>query len=368
MQQGGMFASGMVFPEYSSQVLESGKTWSQWLTMSFANPEHEREYKKWSWEKNRRRWILMSMALMGWTMLLYVQYIVIGLVSQSRGCNSFTTAYCPDETDIPSMRYIWKWDVGFLFVGGILPFAIILMAYIRMSRETMSYWAGPLFTFFVGGAVNLNVLVRTRVVDPDGDFWNFGLLNLVAIIIIPILANLPSFLTMLFVMSNLIIMIALNTGRFNTRKSLAGPAVLTYVCLSAVTTIIATRLLEVIERDQFAVTYGMNRINRGLRDRLQGLQRQLSSQAADFDSPLEKSIATVKSIMANPVTDRNTFEHLEKVLGWLSNSDKLFTPALENQLHAGVAGVDEEQEVRGPGAICQILQPAHQTFTSSCGF
>lgn len=60
---------------------------------------------------------------------------------------------------------------------------------------------------------------------------------------------------------------------------------------------------------------------------------------------MEKAIETVKSVMANPSLDSSTFKHLGRVLAWLSDSEKLFTPELQRQLSGGIANIDQEQEV-----------------------
>ncbi|KAJ3166719.1 cAMP-specific 3',5'-cyclic phosphodiesterase 4D [Geranomyces variabilis] len=155
---------------------------------------------------------------------------------------------------------------------------------------------------------------------------------------------MASYLTTIYVLLDLIAMLLAFSPRIGN-GDLATPLSLTMIAGSALAIIGLTRYVESIERRQFAITVGMDRANRGLRDRLHGLQREFSVQAADLETPMEKAIATIKSVMADPSLSRDTFDHLAKVQVWLSNSDKLFTPDLEAQLTAGVTGVDEEQEL-----------------------
>ncbi|TPX59077.1 hypothetical protein PhCBS80983_g02741 [Powellomyces hirtus] len=344
-----MFTSGSVFPtdfaNHHSTWSTGKRTWWHRLTMQFSSKHHEREYQRWQWGKNRLRWILMTIVLWSWTSALYGSYFVLGFVSQHRGCNTFSQGYCPDEPYDPNKNYNWRADLAFCITGGNIPYMFLLGCYRYIRSDTICRYANYLFVGTIAVGLTINLGVRTLVVDPYGDAWHQGLLNLVAVVSIPIIGMIPCYLAALLCFANLIQMTATNWHRLGTDEYLAAPMVIAYLTVSTVVVIVVTGVLEALERQQFAITVGMTKVNRGLRDRLHGLQKELSSQAADLDTPIEKAIATIKSTMANPSLDRLTFENLQMVHLWLSNTDKLFTPALENQLNEGIAGVDEEQEL-----------------------
>ncbi|KAJ1563835.1 hypothetical protein HK096_010786 [Nowakowskiella sp. JEL0078] len=83
--------------------------------------------------------------------------------------------------------------------------------------------------------------------------------------------------------------------------------------------------MEAGDRKEFLENSVLLKSNNKLRIQLNGLQRVYEGKVANFDSPLEKSIMTLKSIMADPLVGRALYEQLETVVNWLQAND-LLTP------------------------------------------
>ncbi|KAJ3158431.1 cAMP-specific 3',5'-cyclic phosphodiesterase 4D [Geranomyces michiganensis] len=334
----GRSISGMLFPDYSEHLstLRSAEkpTWMSWFTMRFPAAHHEREYERWLYNKNRGRWIALWVSLCFWGMLMYVVFAVLGIMSEKRGCLSKSHGGCVDQVSAGPTRYLWRADIGFWAASSIYPSIVLILCYTRLSSDRLSRFGMAILTSTIG----------PYVVDFHGDPWLYCMIDLMCIINIPILGSIACYLTTIYVIVNFAAMVAAYSTRLDN-GDLSVPLALAMIFSSSIVAIGLTRYAEFMERRQFAISFGMDRANRGLRDRLHGLQREFSVQAADLETPMEKAIATIKSVMADPGLNRNNFDHLAKVQAWLSNGDKLFTPDLEGQLTAGVTGVDEEQEL-----------------------
>ncbi|KAJ3087962.1 hypothetical protein HK100_008192, partial [Physocladia obscura] len=84
----------------------------------------------------------------------------------------------------------------------------------------------------------------------------------------------------------------------------------------------------------------MQTVNTKLTTQLKGLQKTFNNKVADFDSPLEKSVLILKSILADPAVNPNLLGLLDQVVQLLGSTNVL-APDLENQL---TDFMDNEQE------------------------
>jgi len=107
-------------------------------------------------------------------------------------------------------------------------------------------------------------------------------------------------------------------------------AVATYTCYET----------EVFQRAQFLHSQRMLKTNDKLTKQLQTLSRVLGKKVADFDSPLEKSVIVIRSLMADPFLGAQHLQSLNQIMHWLGSSN-LLTPDFENQL---TNFTDNEQE------------------------
>ncbi|KAJ3130049.1 cAMP-specific 3',5'-cyclic phosphodiesterase 4D [Nowakowskiella sp. JEL0407] len=87
----------------------------------------------------------------------------------------------------------------------------------------------------------------------------------------------------------------------------------------------ATYRMESSDRKDFLANFGLIKSNYKLRHQLSGLKKEYEVNAADFDSPLEKSILILKSLMADPLILPHMYKELESVVNFLQTND-LLTP------------------------------------------
>ncbi|KAI9092120.1 hypothetical protein DFS34DRAFT_310497 [Phlyctochytrium arcticum] len=346
--------SGLVFPEEVANVDEGKRrrrcrcSWravKNWMTLYFDDPEKERHYRSWWWSKYHRRWLICCMILLAGNILLFSQYVLLAVLSERNGCFGLSQGWCPPNSPV-STEYKWRSDVMIFLIGSFLPSVALLAMHYRLPTSYLSQRCHYIFLICCSLNFTGSFIIRPRVVDPDGDMWLYGLFNLISIAWLPCIASLPSHMTCILGIINFIAYVSAFASSMDDRHSLSYHCMVVYLACGVCTATGITRVLENIERRMFVMSYGLRTVNEGLKIRLKGLEKQYSFQAADMDSPLEKAIGAIKSVMANPSLDAATFKHLGYVLSWLSDTDKLLIPDFGGQLSGAVVGVDQEHEVK----------------------
>ncbi|KAJ3031433.1 UNVERIFIED_CONTAM: hypothetical protein HDU68_004123 [Siphonaria sp. JEL0065] len=110
--------------------------------------------------------------------------------------------------------------------------------------------------------------------------------------------------------------------------------------LVSIVSIYRARETESYSRQQFIYGMEMQLANGKLTSQLKGLQKTFNNKVADFDSPLEKSVLILKSILADPQLNAGLLALLDQVVQLLGSTN-ILTPDLENQL---TDFMDNEQE------------------------
>ncbi|KAJ3213637.1 cAMP-specific 3',5'-cyclic phosphodiesterase 4A [Dinochytrium kinnereticum] len=127
--------------------------------------------------------------------------------------------------------------------------------------------------------------------------------------------------------------------------SSAQSVIFAYMILCLVLSVHLMSQFEASERRAFAINLGLVRNNDKLRHQLNHLQKKFKHKVNDLDSPLEKALWTLKSLLANPNLDLITHDQIDAIIQWLSASENLFTPIFDHQLNNDERmSLDDEQE------------------------
>jgi len=102
--------------------------------------------------------------------------------------------------------------------------------------------------------------------------------------------------------------------------------------------------MERNHRESFSRDYILRAANAKLVEQLRGISIQISQKTVDFESPLEKSLVLIKSLMANPSLSVEILEVLREISSCLMSSD-LTSPDIERQLYKGTVQLDRDQQV-----------------------
>lgn len=98
---------------------------------------------------------------------------------------------------------------------------------------------------------------------------------------------------------------------------------------------------EYFYRMQFLMSKEMKKNNAKLTNQLKALAKSYNKQAGSLDSPLERSVMVIRSVMADPILSSQHLMALGQVLALLSSSN-LLTPDLEGNFEEGL---DNQQQV-----------------------
>ncbi|KAI8611277.1 hypothetical protein BC830DRAFT_669042 [Chytriomyces sp. MP71] len=232
-----------------------------------------------------------------------------------------------------------------------MPFgAAISMSFILKPSLFVRLFHGINSFYFLATSI-IGLFLRFYMVQPNTNIANVSTLQLYLVIACITLLRLR----FTYALTSGILVVIVFYGMFGHLASMTGSPMLegtpmtfpsvskSFVILLLVTLIVAycSRETETFSRYQFVYGVEMHKANSKLTNQLKGLQKTFNNKAADFDSPLEKSVLILKSILADPNVNPQILGLLDQVVQLLGSTN-ILTPDLENQL---TDFMDNEQEV-----------------------
>ncbi|KAJ3094978.1 hypothetical protein HDU97_007402 [Phlyctochytrium planicorne] len=326
----------------------------KWLffIQTFKDVEREREYERWYWKRNRKTWIRSIGYMLAAAVVYYLQFFVVAPV-QSKSFREKTDldplatcgcySYC--QLDYNPVK-----DVFFFVAGNALPTGIILLIVHFTPTNVMARLVHYLSCLLVLILMTINFIVRGITVDPNGDSW-FRAVLCMGIIFYPMMMKMSSFMTILCCSVVLLLYLVMFRGIIfmsDVATSSSQAVILTYMILCILLSVHLMAQFEASERRAFVINLGLVRNNDKLRQQLNHLQRKFKHKANDLDSPLEKALWTLKSILANPNLDMITHAQIDATIQWLSASENLFTPVFDRTYNDERMSLDDEQEASSP--------------------
>ncbi|KAJ1568771.1 cAMP-specific 3',5'-cyclic phosphodiesterase 4D, partial [Nowakowskiella sp. JEL0078] len=299
------------------------------LTMSFDDSEIEEQYSRYFLDRTQKTW---------W------RYAIIAMMLSTMS-QALLTQYYPEIIGESNMDYILCW------AGGVLPLFALLLTNYFMKKEALAKWIHVISALYllIMGPIQIcgRYFIANREKYPP---------SLTSPIYILVLVSAVVFFRMRLVATVISMIIAIGVWLGVFGWSMAGPirttgdGSLTSFTTSAFAMILAGIVLCFIAFDQergfrfqYLSDYRFLRINNKLQKQLKVLQSTYTSRIADLDSPLEKAIVGLKSLIASPQISADQYSVLDMIMECL-NSPNLLTPDLEHQVVRGQVEVDSEQE------------------------
>ncbi|KAJ3332433.1 cAMP-specific 3',5'-cyclic phosphodiesterase 4A [Blyttiomyces sp. JEL0837] len=327
-----------------------------WL-QEFKDTKREREYERWYWKRNQKSWQRGLWLIFGGSLVYYGQFFALSSISarsySSRlaldpqaSCGCYT--FC-------SSTYNYSVDILFWILGNVAPIiACLLVAKYAPTKITSRFvhiFSGLLCTTLS----MVNMVGRNYVMDKTGDPWFRGISSLF-LVICPMLLKMSPITTFISGSSSMIIYAALflslvdqNNSGLSGARQYDREAVEIVVILIIIGmygfSVVVTSQFEREERRAFMINLGLVRNNDKLRLQLNHLRQSFNHKITHMDSPLEKALLTLKSILANPNIDLTIHSQIDTVIAWLSASEKIFTPTFDRQPQEdGSMNLNDEQE------------------------
>ncbi|KAJ3209837.1 cAMP-specific 3',5'-cyclic phosphodiesterase 4A [Dinochytrium kinnereticum] len=257
--------------------------------------------------------------------------------------------------------YNVKIDILFWTMGILLPFLAVLFTSFKLQAVGIGRHVHLLSAIFTCLVTVIGIFIRWFIVEPATPLYQTTYLSILSVTacfvflrmrfiysIICCCVIVGSYLVTSFLslsanqhyrkINSFFDSFQITANHYNSIYSLA----LSVLALFAVTGIVSCSCFdtEIFYRGQFLVSHTLQKHNAKLTNQLKVLQKVYGNKAADFDSPLEKSVMIIRSLMADPSLTAQHLLELSQVLTLLGSSN-LLAPDLENQV---TEFMDTEQE------------------------
>ncbi|KAJ1548902.1 hypothetical protein HK405_013226, partial [Cladochytrium tenue] len=260
--------------------------------LEFKDPKKEREFERWYWKRNQRVWVRGVLFMLLGALVFYIEAITAGFVLPK---------VCSDV-----------WDA---FNGKTGYYAFI---FIRTADPALLTRAIHVVSMAL---VSTNCCVN--------------------IVVSPTMLKMSSLAS---IASSTIIILAY-LAAFRNYASISECAARTCLLIYALVGLHLALTFEKEERRAFTLNLSLVRNNDKLRHQLTYLSKSYKTRISNMgESPLEKAILTLKSVLANPNVDLAVYSQVDQVVEWLSASEKIFTPSFDRNPDDDDVSLNDEQE------------------------
>ncbi|KAJ3162157.1 High affinity cAMP-specific 3',5'-cyclic phosphodiesterase 7A [Geranomyces variabilis] len=237
-------------------------------------------------------------------------------------------------------------DLGFWLSMILLPCIVLIMFSYKLKDAVLAQWIHSLTAVFVLCYAAGGVIMRYIIVEPMTPVFQPALLCIM-FIFVAIMFMRPRFVYAVASISVIVLFFIAGYASHVANDPQYSPSTAKTYIISVLALVISAGVImfntyetEVYNRSQFGAAYSLHKTNAKLMNQLKVLQKAYGRKVADLDSPLEKSVMLIRSLMADPVNTPSHLMTLGQVMTLLGSSN-LLTPDLENQ--AGEL-MDNEQE------------------------
>ncbi|KAJ3415184.1 Calcium/calmodulin-dependent 3',5'-cyclic nucleotide phosphodiesterase 1B [Chytridiales sp. JEL 0842] len=338
---------------------ETAKT--HWATLAFVDRKLEAEYEKFVFKKNLHSWrrnigMISIVSTIIHACIMASDYIQsaawktnyadpfrMTLMSTNVKPRCPLNLFCaPCDPDMICNDYYLPGDISYWIFGTAIPFAVSVALTLVINGDALAKYLHLISITFTVMMSVIAVNLRFLFINPHNAYTP-GFLCMLVIASCFILLRvrflyaalgaflvIVSFLITYFVRSNEAV--ALLPRSFYIA--------FVAICLMSMIATSATYNFENAMRRRFLSTHNLQKRNNKLIKQLKVLQSAYGNTAADLDSPLEKVVMIVRSLMADPQIGSEQLVSLQQVLRLLGSTN-LLTPDFENQV---TEFMDTEQE------------------------
>ncbi|TPX50127.1 hypothetical protein SeLEV6574_g01087 [Synchytrium endobioticum] len=245
-------------------------------------------------------------------------------------CNPFSL--CGD--------YNIMWDVAFYIGGVVVPIMTCFAAAMYFSRRTMAKYMHHLSTFLTVTMGVVAIIVRYSVMEVNHDVYEPGILLMIFVNAVYVFLrarhiHVLASAAILEVLHFVVLAIHLYTAESADSDGLMAHIENFWTLSAAMLITMGTAWFscwenEFFYRAQFLAAHQLRTRNAKLINQLRTLQNDLGKKAANFESPLEKSLMLLRSLVADSSITAAQIATLSQVLQFLGSSN-LQTPDMENQ-------------------------------------
>ncbi|KAI8912553.1 hypothetical protein EDD86DRAFT_201692 [Gorgonomyces haynaldii] len=342
-------------PPTLASVIASNRALLQPYYLTFKQHDLENEFSKYFVKFNFARWGQGTTAMFSVLTAIYIYFIVQNFMdAQSLKLDPITCpkgafcTYC--ALDMICTTYNVGYDVGFWLVAVCIPFLASKFCASHFQTTVFSDYSDAISTCLIVFQVFVGIGVRFFVVHGFQEFLQPTLIMNAMLVFsfyglrVRFMYAVAAVVTVCacWLVLNIVPLILSSSGItsiiFYTHRSFIIGSV--FAILTAGVTSFTSYETEYFYRMQFLMSKEMKKNNAKLTNQLRLLAKTYNKKAGSLDSPLERSVMIIRSVMADPVLSSQHLMALGQVLALL-NSSNLLTPDLEGTLGESL---DNEQQ------------------------
>ncbi|KNC98796.1 uncharacterized protein SPPG_05773 [Spizellomyces punctatus DAOM BR117] len=335
------------------------------ITLSFREREMEAEYERFFLEKHQFAWRRTMYLLFSAGTCLYAYVMIRSPTDGENWEHNYSReakgsimekeigAACPPgwfcmqcDPDYICNAYHLSWDLAFWICSILMPCLLLVIASYRLRPVQLARFIHLLSSIFILAYAGLGLIVRYEVVEPMTPVFQPALICIMLIFVSCMFMRLRFIYTVVSISIIVVLFFAIYAPHVANDPVLSPSTAKTYVMsvlallVSGVVASFNTYETEVFNRAQFLASYTLQKTNAKLTNQLKVLQKAYGNKVADLDSPLEKSVMLLRSMMADPSNSPAHLVTIGQILTLLASSN-LLAPDLENQVGELL---DNEQE------------------------
>ena len=231
-------------------------------------------------------------------------------------------------------------DVAFYVCGVIIPIVTCFAATVFLSKRTMAKYLHHVSTFLTLSIGVVAIIMRYSIIEINQSIYVPGVMLMIFVNAVYVFlrarhVHVLVSAAILEALHFIVFAVHIYTTTFETSDGLNTRMQSFWTMSAAMLVTMGTAWFscwenEVFYRTQFLAAHQLRSRNVKLINQLKTLQTDLGKKAADFDSPLEKSIMLLRSLTADATLAPTQIATLSQVLQLLGSSN-LLTPDLEGQ-------------------------------------
>ncbi|KAH9264150.1 hypothetical protein BASA83_012408 [Batrachochytrium salamandrivorans] len=348
-----------------SSLIATNRAMLRPIYLTFKQPDLESEYGRYFVKYNLRRWRRSKNILFGILSLLYLYFFIQNSFDSAYWVSHFSPElkgtvtsynimsfcpagwYCaPSNPDMIPMVYTLTYDIGFWSVSILMPFILGTIASQYLVSTFFTEYNDHISSIFITIITFVGVGIRYYIIEGATSFVQptliinmillLGVYNLRIRFIYAVVTIW--WIIILWITINIPPLILQHDSLHATGRSY-GIAMASLVLTGIIISIMSYET-EYFHRMQFLMSKEMKKNNAKLTNQLKLLAKSYNKKAGSLDSPLERSVMVIRSVMADPILSSQHLMALGQVLALLSSSN-LLTPDLEGTIGDSL---DNEQE------------------------
>ncbi|KAI8905346.1 hypothetical protein DFJ77DRAFT_211597 [Powellomyces hirtus] len=336
------------------------------ILLSFSHAETEADYKIFFIEKHLFVWRRTVYLLFFAATALYA-YVMIRSPADGREWGRLYTdekkagvtednisQYCPPgwfcmkcNPDYICNSYSVAADLAFWLATILAPCLALICVSYKVKGQFLASHIHLLSALFILAFAAGGVILRYLIVEPMTPVFQPALICIMLIFVSYMFMRLRFIYAVVSITIIVVWFIAGYAPHVTNHPELTPSTAKTYI-ISVLALVVSGGVMsfntyenEVFNRSQFLAAYTLHKTNAKLLNQLKVLQKAYGRKVADLDSPLEKSVMLIRSLMADPSNSPSHLVTMGQIMTLLASSN-LMTPDLENQVGDLV---DTEQEV-----------------------